>query len=101
MVIAVDSIIGHRIESVPTFFAFAGVVFLLMASVNLVVEARSALKSNDMEVQFFFELERLRGERVIDASTGPDLRLPTEPASGDAEAVRDGGDTPRRSEQGR
>jgi hypothetical protein len=101
MVIAVDSIIGHRIESVPTFFAFAGVVFLLTASMNLVVEARSALKSNDMEVQFFFELERLRGERVIDASAGPDRRLPTEPASGDAEAVRDRGDTLRRSEQGR
>jgi hypothetical protein len=71
MVIAVDSIIGHRIESVPTFFAFAGVVFLLTASMNLVVEARSALKSNDMEVQFFFELERLRGVQIIDASAGP------------------------------
>jgi hypothetical protein len=45
-----------------------GVALLPAASANLVVVARTALRSNDLEVQFFFELERLRGEQVIDAS---------------------------------
>jgi hypothetical protein len=98
MVIAVDSMTGHRFTAVPTLFAFAGVAFLLAASMNLVVEARSALKSNDLEVQFFFELERLRGDPVIDASAGPDHRRPTDPASRHAEPVRD--DALGRSEHG-
>jgi hypothetical protein len=66
MVIAVDSMTGHHIESVPTLFAFAGVALLLAASMNLVLEARAALRSNDKEVQFFFKLERLRSERTSD-----------------------------------
>jgi Protein of unknown function (DUF2721) len=100
MVIAVDSMTGHRFPAVRTLFAFAGVAFLMAPSVNLVVEGRSALRSNDLDVQFFFELERLRGAPVIDASTGPDQRLPTDPASRHAESGRDRGDTLYRSEQG-
>ena len=100
MAIAIDSVTGHRIGAVPTLFAFAGVALLLAASMNLVLEARSALRSNDMEVQFFFELERLRGERVIDASAGPHHGPPTDPASRHAEPGRDRGDTLDRSEQG-
>jgi hypothetical protein len=53
-----------------------------------------------MEVRFFYELERLRGELVTDASAGPHNGPPTEPVSGDPEADRDRGDTPIRSEQG-
>ena len=100
MTIAIDSVTGHRIASVPTLFAIAGVALLLAASVNLVVEARTALRSNDLEVQFFFELERLRGEPVIDASARPPYGLPTDPASRHAEPGRDRGDTLDRSEQG-
>ena len=82
-------------------FAIAGVVLLLAASVNLVVEARTALRSNDLEVQFFFELERLRGEPVNDASAGHHHGLPTDPASRHAEPDRDRGDTLDRSVQGK
>jgi hypothetical protein len=99
MAIAIDSMTGHHIEAVPTLFAFAGVALLLAASMNLVLEARAALRSNDLEVQFFFELERLRGEPGIDVSTGPHHRLPTDPASRHAETGRDRGDTLDRSEQ--
>ena len=98
MTIAIDSVAGHRLASVPTLFAIAGVALLLAASVNLVVEARTALRSNDLEVQFFFELERLRGELIIDASAGPPHGLPTDPASRHAEQGRDRGDTLDRSE---
>ena len=100
MTIAIDSVTGHRIASLPTLFAIVGVALLLAASVNLVVEARTALRSNDLEVQFFFELERLRGEPVIDASAGLHHGLPADPASRRAEPVRDRGDTLDRSEQG-
>ena len=100
MAIAIDSVAGHRIEAVPTLFAIAGVALLVAASANLVVEARTALRSNDLEVQFFFELERLRGEQVIDASAGLHDRQPTDPASRHAEPGRDRGDTLDRSERG-
>jgi hypothetical protein len=76
MAIAIDSMAGHRIASVPTLFAIAGVALLLAASVNLVVEARTALRSNDLEVQFFFELERLRDEQAINASARQHLEPP-------------------------
>jgi Protein of unknown function (DUF2721) len=100
MTIAIDSVAGQRIAPVPTLFATTGVALLLAASVNLVVEARTALRSNDLEVQFFFELERLRGEPVIDASAEPHHGLPTDPNSRHAEPGRDRGDTLDRSEQG-
>jgi hypothetical protein len=101
MTIAIDSVAGHRIASAPTLFAIAGVALLLAASVNLVGEARTALRSNDLEVQFFFELERLRGEPVNDASAGHHHGLPTDPASRHAEPDRDRGDTPDRSRWGK
>ena len=100
MAIAIDSMTGHRFPAAPTLFAIAGVALLLAASANLVIEARTALRSNDLEVQFFFELERLRGERVIDASSGLHHGPPTDPASRHAEPGRDRGDTLDRSEQG-
>ncbi|MGO9470353.1 MAG: hypothetical protein ACLQIB_48515 [Isosphaeraceae bacterium] len=67
---------------------------------NLVLEARAALRSNDLEVQFCFELERLRGELVIDAPAGCHHGLPTDPVSRHAEPSRARGDTLDRSEQG-
>jgi Protein of unknown function (DUF2721) len=100
MTIAIDRVTGHHLAGAPTLFAIAGVALLLAASVNLVVEARTALRSNDLEVQFFFELERLRGEPIDDASAGPHHGPPTEPASRHAEPGRDRGDTLDPSEQG-
>jgi hypothetical protein len=38
-------------------FASAGVGRLLVACVNLVIEATTALRNNDVEVRFFHELE--------------------------------------------
>jgi hypothetical protein len=101
MTIAIDSVTGHRIASLPTLFAIVGVALLLAASVNLVVEARTALRSNDLEVQFFFELERLRGEPISDASAGPNHGLPTDPTSRHAGSGRDRVDTLDRSEEGK
>ncbi len=100
MAIAVNSLTGHRFPAAPTLFAIAGVALLLAVSANLVVEARTALRSNDLEVQFFFELERLRGKSVIDASAEPHHGLPADPASRHAELSRDRSDTLDRSEQG-
>jgi hypothetical protein len=100
MAIAIDSMTGHRFPAAPTLFAFAGVALLLAASMNLVLEARAALRSNDLEVQFFFELERLRGEPVIDASASPHHGMPTDPSSRRAALDRARGDTLDRSEQG-
>jgi ABC-type Na+ efflux pump permease subunit len=100
MAIAIDSMAGHRIPTAPTLFAIAGVALLLAASANLVVEARTALRSNDLEVQFFFELERNRGEPVIDASAGHHHGQQTDPASRDAEPGRERGYTLDRSDHG-
>jgi hypothetical protein len=100
MTIAIDRVAGHHVAGAPTLFAIAGVALLLAASVHL-VDARTALRSNDLEVQFFFELERLRGEPINDASAGPNHDLPTDPTSRHAEPGRDRGDTPDRPEWGK
>src|SRR3954452_22257644 len=42
MVIAIDSVAGHRIGAVPTLFAATGLGLLLSACVNLVMEARTS-----------------------------------------------------------
>jgi hypothetical protein len=58
-VIAIDSVAGHCIGALPALFAATGVGVLLVACINLVIEARSALRSNDMEVRSSHELEGL------------------------------------------
>ena len=60
MVIALDSVMGHSLEALPVICAVAGVGLLLVACVNLVLEARSSLRGNDREVNFFWQLESLR-----------------------------------------
>ena len=92
MVIAIDSVVGHRIAAVPTLFAIGGVGLLLAASVNLVLEARTALRSNGREVQFFHELERLRGEQAIESSVPLHREVPTGPAFLNAELGHDRGE---------
>lgn len=79
LAIAIDSLVGHRIQAAPTLFAITGVALLLAASVNLVIEARTALRSNAVEVQFFFELERLR-DAAGDRSAGHSHGQPAEPS---------------------
>jgi len=69
MMIALDSLTGHSLDALPVICAVAGVGLLLVACVNLVLEARSSLRGNDREVSFFWQLERLREKAT--KSTAP------------------------------
>lgn len=60
LLIALDSVTGLHLEGVPTAVAAVGVGLLLGACLNLVREARAALRSNGAELKFFHELEALR-----------------------------------------
>ena len=60
MMIALDSITEHSLDALPILCAVAGVGLLLVACVNLVLEARSSLRGNGREVSFFWRLESLR-----------------------------------------
>lgn len=60
LTIALDSVTGQYVAFLPTALAAVGVALLLGACLNLVREARAGLRSNDAEVRFFHELERLR-----------------------------------------
>jgi hypothetical protein len=60
MMIALDSMTGCSLDALPVLCAVAGVGLLLVACVNLVLEARSSLRGNDREVRFFYELASLR-----------------------------------------
>ena len=62
MTIALNSITSHSLEAVPVVCAVAGVGLLIVACVNLVLEARVSLQGNDREVRFFYKLESLRGK---------------------------------------
>jgi hypothetical protein len=72
MMIAINSITGRYLEALPVLFAVVGVGLLIMACVNLVLEARSSLKGNDRQVRFFYELEGLR--KLTKENDGPSLR---------------------------
>ena len=69
MMIALDSMTGHSLDALPVICAVAGVGLLLVACVNLVLEARSSLRGNDREVSFFWQLESLRAKAT--KSTAP------------------------------
>jgi len=60
LTLAVDTLIGNRhlMASVATSLSVAGVGLLLLASVNLVREARAALASNRREIHFYQNLKR-------------------------------------------
>ena len=62
MMIAINAMTGHYLEALPVICAVAGVGLLIVACVNLVLEARSSLQGNDREVNFFHELESLRAK---------------------------------------
>ncbi|QEL15970.1 DUF2721 domain-containing protein [Limnoglobus roseus] len=72
LTIAVDSFTGHYLAGVPTVFATAGVGLLFAASINLVFEARSALRTNHVEVEFYRELSARRREQAARQSPGAD-----------------------------
>lgn len=60
LTMAIDDLIGHRFEVLPTTTAILGVTLLLLSSVQLTLEAHSALKGNRMEIAFYDNLRRLR-----------------------------------------
>ena len=73
LTLAADSILTgerHVIASVSTALSVAGVGLLLLASINLVREARAALASNRREIHFYRDL-RARRIAAATAVTGP------------------------------
>jgi hypothetical protein len=60
LTLAIDTLIGNRLEAVPTALSVLGVGLLLMASVNLIREARAALASNRLEIAFYRDLQARR-----------------------------------------
>ena len=68
LTLAADTILTgerHVIASVSTALSVAGVGLLLLASINLVREARSALASNRREIEFY---RALRARRIAGAT---------------------------------
>lgn len=70
LTLAADNILSgtgerHLIAPVSTALSVAGVGLLLLASINLVREARAALASNRREIHFYRDLRALR---VLDAA---------------------------------
>ena len=70
MLIAINSVTGNHIEGLPVVCAVAGVGLLLVACINLVLEARGSLQGNRREVAFFHELEGLRAKVGADTRRG-------------------------------
>ena len=64
MTIALNAITGHHLPAVPLLCAIAGVGLLIVACVNLLLEARTSLKGTDRELLFYNELESLRSGKV-------------------------------------
>ena len=62
LTLAVDTLIGNRhlTRSLATSLSVAGVSLMLVASVNLIREARAALGSNRLEIRFYRELQARR-----------------------------------------
>ena len=60
LTLAIDALLRNWLMALPTLLAMAGVALLLFASVNLVLEALGALRSNRLETQFYRNLRQLR-----------------------------------------
>ena len=61
LTLAIDSLFDHRLTSLlATSLSVAGVSLMLVASVNLVREARAALSSNRLEIRFYRDLQARR-----------------------------------------
>jgi hypothetical protein len=60
LALAIDAMLRNWLLALPTLLAIAGVALLLFASVNLVLETLTALRSNRLETQFYRNLNQLR-----------------------------------------
>ena len=60
LTLAIDVFFENRLFALPTGLAVVGVALLLFASVNLVLEAREALRGNRNEIRFYHKLHDLR-----------------------------------------
>ena len=62
LTLAIDTLIGnkHLTTGLATSLSVGGVVLMLAASVNLVLEAQAALTSNRSEIRFYRELQSRR-----------------------------------------
>jgi hypothetical protein len=60
LTMAIDALIGNYLAALPTSTAIAGVLLLLLASVQLTREAHAALRGNGQEIAFFRGLRQRR-----------------------------------------
>jgi hypothetical protein len=60
LTLAIDTLFNNWLVVLPTLLAVIGVGLLLFASVNLVLEALEALRSNRLETSFYRDLHQLR-----------------------------------------
>jgi hypothetical protein len=60
LALAIDALLWNWLIALPTLLAVIGVGLLLFASVNLVLEALGALRSNRLETRFYRDLHQLR-----------------------------------------
>ena len=78
LTLAIDVLFNHPFSVLPTMLAVAGVVLLLVSSLELVREARAALRSNRLEVEFYHELRdwRRRSRGLRTSRPGDDPAAP-------------------------
>lgn len=67
--LAIDVLLGHLFEAIPTMLAVAGVVLLMAASLQLVREAHMALSAGTGEVEFYRELHEWRVREKLPGTT--------------------------------
>jgi Protein of unknown function (DUF2721) len=60
LTLAIDTLLNNWLVVLPTLLAVVGVGLLLFASVNLVLEALEALRSNRLETRFYRDLHQDR-----------------------------------------
>jgi Protein of unknown function (DUF2721) len=60
LTLAIDTLLNNWLLVLPTLLAVVGVGLLLFASVNLVLEALEALRSNRLETGFYRDLHQHR-----------------------------------------
>jgi hypothetical protein len=64
LTMAIDALLGNYLVALPTTLAIGGVVLLLAAAVQLTREARAALRSNRVEIDFHQGLRQRRSGQV-------------------------------------
>jgi hypothetical protein len=70
LTLAFDAWVQNRLIALPVGLAISGVGLLLFASVNLVLEALGALRSNRLEIRFYLELHERRVDAKARAAEG-------------------------------